>query len=143
MFSFSACYGVEGDVPCPATTRSVSEGTAPCVMLVGSAWAVTSPGLGGGRRQGGNSALYEIVHEECDITGSSAERLDANGDGRADITIVREDGRRRACRAADINFDGASSTPGPTSTGQASSGVASTTSTATGRSTKSRRFARA
>src|SRR5690606_6548035 len=47
----------------------------------------------------------EVLHEECDIEASSAERLDANGDGRADVTIVR-DGNREICRAIDLNFDG-------------------------------------
>ncbi|HVJ20342.1 MAG TPA: hypothetical protein VM686_33230 [Polyangiaceae bacterium] len=47
----------------------------------------------------------QVLHEECQITSPGAERLDANGDGRADITIVRAQGRE-VCRAADINFDG-------------------------------------
>jgi hypothetical protein len=47
----------------------------------------------------------QVLHEECNISASSSERLDANGDGRADVTIVREQGRE-VCRAADINFDG-------------------------------------
>src|SRR5688572_4656933 len=46
-----------------------------------------------------------VLHEECDLEASAAERLDANGDGRADMTIVRK-GSRELCRAADINFDG-------------------------------------
>lgn len=47
----------------------------------------------------------EVVHEECDIKDSNAERLDADGDGRADVTIVRS-GNREVCRAVDLNFDG-------------------------------------
>ena len=47
----------------------------------------------------------EIVHEECDVAASSSERLDANGDGKADVTIVRT-GNRELCRALDLNFDG-------------------------------------
>jgi len=47
----------------------------------------------------------QILHEDCNLTAPGAERLDANGDGRADITIVRAGGRE-LCRAADINFDG-------------------------------------
>ena len=46
-----------------------------------------------------------VVHEECDITASDAEKLDANGDGRADVTIVKQGGRE-TCRAVDLNFDG-------------------------------------
>lgn len=47
----------------------------------------------------------EIVHEECDIEGSGAEQLDANGDGRADVTSVKS-GNTVACQAYDLNFDG-------------------------------------
>ncbi|HYJ10175.1 MAG TPA: hypothetical protein VEX18_14230, partial [Polyangiaceae bacterium] len=32
----------------------------------------------------------KIVHEECDLASGSAEKLDANGDGKADVTLVRE-----------------------------------------------------
>ncbi len=46
-----------------------------------------------------------IVHEECDVASSSAEKLDANGDGRPDVVSVRE-GDREVCRAVDLNFDG-------------------------------------
>src|SRR6187401_832062 len=46
-----------------------------------------------------------LVHEACDVASGSAERLDANGDGRPDVTIVRE-GNREVCRAIDLNFDG-------------------------------------
>src|SRR5262245_26698801 len=46
-----------------------------------------------------------IVHEDCPIDSSSAERLDANGDGKADVVTVR-DGNRDKCRAVDLNFDG-------------------------------------
>jgi len=47
----------------------------------------------------------EIVHEECDIESSGAEKLDANGDGRADVTSVKS-GNAVACQAYDLNFDG-------------------------------------
>jgi hypothetical protein len=47
----------------------------------------------------------QVLHEECNIESPSSERLDANADGRADITIVRAQGRE-LCRAVDINFDG-------------------------------------
>jgi hypothetical protein len=47
----------------------------------------------------------EIVHEECDIEASGAEKLDANGDGRADVSSVKS-GNRIACQAYDLNFDG-------------------------------------
>ncbi|HEY8946952.1 MAG TPA: hypothetical protein VIM73_22065 [Polyangiaceae bacterium] len=48
----------------------------------------------------------EIVHEECDLSSSGAEKLDANSDRKPDVVIVREDGRE-VCRALDLNFDGA------------------------------------
>ncbi|HEX9622675.1 MAG TPA: hypothetical protein VF989_21180 [Polyangiaceae bacterium] len=47
----------------------------------------------------------ELAHEECDLRSSDAERIDANGDGKADVTLVRESGRE-VCRAVDLNFDG-------------------------------------
>lgn len=46
-----------------------------------------------------------IVHEACATDSSSAERLDANGDGKPDVVTVR-DGNRNECRAVDLNFDG-------------------------------------
>jgi hypothetical protein len=46
-----------------------------------------------------------IVHEECDITGSSAKSYDANGDGRPELVRVF-DGGREVCRAVDFNLDG-------------------------------------
>lgn len=47
----------------------------------------------------------EVTHEECDVASGGAEHLDANGDGRADVSLVRE-GARETCRAVDLNFDG-------------------------------------
>ena len=46
----------------------------------------------------------EVVHEPCDIE-SAQEKLDANGDGRADISVVSKGGRP-VCQAADLNQDG-------------------------------------
>jgi hypothetical protein len=46
-----------------------------------------------------------IVHEACTTDSASAEKLDANGDGRPDVVMVR-DGGRELCRAIDLNFDG-------------------------------------
>ena len=46
-----------------------------------------------------------IVHEDCDVNSGSAEKLDANGDGRPEVVIVK-DGNREVCRAIDLNFDG-------------------------------------
>lgn len=47
----------------------------------------------------------EIIHEACDIESSGATKLDANGDGRPDVIVVREEGRE-VCRALDLNLDG-------------------------------------
>ncbi|HMR73828.1 MAG TPA: hypothetical protein PKD61_01910 [Polyangiaceae bacterium] len=46
-----------------------------------------------------------IVHEDCDIKAGSAEKLDANGDGKPDVVLVKS-GSREVCRAVDLNFDG-------------------------------------
>lgn len=46
-----------------------------------------------------------VQHEDCPIESASAEKIDANGDKRPDIYIVR-DGARELCRAVDLNFDG-------------------------------------
>lgn len=47
----------------------------------------------------------KVVHETCDVTSETVEKIDANGDGKVDISIVREGGRE-LCRAVDLNFDG-------------------------------------
>jgi hypothetical protein len=47
----------------------------------------------------------KVTHEACDTGSSDAEKIDANGDGKPDITIVRRGGRE-VCRAVDLNFDG-------------------------------------
>lgn len=46
-----------------------------------------------------------LVLEKCDVESSAAEKLDANGDGRADLVLVQAGGKE-VCRAADLNFDG-------------------------------------
>jgi len=45
-----------------------------------------------------------IEHESCDITSSSAEKLDTNGDGKPDIVRVMSGGRE-VCRMVDLNHD--------------------------------------
>jgi hypothetical protein len=47
----------------------------------------------------------EIKHESCDGNASSALRVDANGDGKADIIHVMN-GPREVCRIVDLNLDG-------------------------------------
>lgn len=43
-----------------------------------------------------------VTHEDCAI--ESGEKLDANGDGKPDVWIVKADGKE-VCRAVDLNFD--------------------------------------
>src|SRR5258705_2683021 len=45
-----------------------------------------------------------IEHESCDVTSSSAEKLDTNGDGKPDIVRVTSGGRE-VCRMVDLNHD--------------------------------------
>lgn len=44
-----------------------------------------------------------VVHEDCAI--GSAEKLDANADGKPDVWLVKSGGKE-VCRAVDLNFDG-------------------------------------
>ena len=76
--------------------------------------SVFQPGCSGrGARSGEGGVVVEkdteIVHEECDVASDKSERLDANGDGKADVTIVKI-GNRELCRALDLNFDGVADT---------------------------------
>lgn len=54
-----------------------------------------------------NKAKHEVelVHEACDTGSSSAQKVDANGDGRPDIIHVMS-GSVELCRVADLNMDG-------------------------------------
>ena len=45
-----------------------------------------------------------IEHEACDVTSSSAQKLDSNGDGKPDIVRVLSGGRE-VCRMVDLNHD--------------------------------------
>jgi hypothetical protein len=55
--------------------------------------------------QAGGGRDTRVVHEACDVSAPNAERLDANGDGKAEVIIVRQGGRI-VCQAADLNLDG-------------------------------------
>src|SRR5690348_6493077 len=46
-----------------------------------------------------------VVHEACNLADPSAERLDANADGKPEVTIVKENGRP-VCQGTDLNLDG-------------------------------------
>ena len=73
------------------------------LLLAGCGGAATT-NVNAGDAAGGPRPI-EIVHEECDIEASGAERLDANGDGVADVTSVKN-GNQVTCQAFDLNFDG-------------------------------------
>jgi hypothetical protein len=97
----------------PTSKRNGQRQRARCgTLLWVSTGAVFLLGCAGTDQEGAKAAEgaavqrdNRVVHEECDITASDAEKLDANGDGRADVTIVKQGGHE-ACRAVDLNFDG-------------------------------------
>ncbi len=78
-------------------------------LLVGASLALGC--AGGSGRMGANGPQdashreTEIRHQACDINSSHVQAIDANGDGRADLTMVM-DGGHEVCRAADLDFDG-------------------------------------
>ncbi len=80
-----------------ARLAAVSVGLAACG---GSEQPPAAPGILKGERRD-----TRIVHEPCDAETGDAEPQDVNGDGRADITIVRSGGTE-LCRFLDLNFDG-------------------------------------
>ncbi len=53
-----------------------------------------------------NGRDTRVVHEECNLADANAERLDANADGKAEVTIVKGKTGRPACQATDLNLDG-------------------------------------
>jgi hypothetical protein len=77
--------------------------TAIAALLVGCAGS-TSGGADSANQASGPRAT-EIVHEDCDVAAAGAERMDANGDGVADVTAVKAD-NQVSCQAFDLNFDG-------------------------------------
>jgi hypothetical protein len=90
--------------PLERCRRAVRGGSVPLLLLVFYC-GCNPPGPAKAADGATAQRKTQILHEECKIADPAAERLDANGDGRADITIVRQGGRE-VCRAADINFDG-------------------------------------
>lgn len=73
------------------------------LLLIGCAGSTS--GKVDSAAQAGGPRPTEIIHEECDVQAAGAERLDANGDGVADVTSVKS-GNQVACQAFDLNFDG-------------------------------------
>jgi hypothetical protein len=68
-------------------------------------------GCGGGSSEGtgakgpsGDSLPLALDHESCDVTSSSVEKIDTNGDGKPDIVRVTSGGRE-VCRMVDLNHD--------------------------------------
>jgi hypothetical protein len=83
-------------------------GTLTLAFVVTTALTACSWGAGttaGAKTGGASERNREIVHVPCDVESSGAERIDANGDGKPDVTIVSEGGKER-CRASDLDFDG-------------------------------------
>ncbi len=64
-----------------------------------------SSGNAGSAADIGGRRPTEIIHEDCDVADTSAERMDANGDGIADVTSVKSN-NQVTCQAFDLNFDG-------------------------------------
>jgi hypothetical protein len=78
------------------------------VLLIGASFQLGCNGTGKSVNSAGNAITTrdtQVVHEPCDITAEHVQKVDANGDHKADITIVLENGRE-ICRAVDLNFDG-------------------------------------
>lgn len=83
-------------------------GTLGFAILIATTFPACSFGASsstGAKTAGGAVRNREIVHQSCDVDSSSAERIDANGDGKPDVTIVSEGGKEQ-CRASDLDFDG-------------------------------------
>jgi|SRR5690554_231054 len=94
------CLGSGGSRWVPLVRWILTAGLV-VVGLSGCGGAQARPGLSEGAQRRDTA----VEHEPCDVDGKGAERVDANGDGRPDIVIVR-DGGREVCRAVDLNLDG-------------------------------------
>ena len=89
---------------------SCGRSAKPAVLVVA---ALLVAGCGGGTQAAGPRSVdsepsrrdTKIVHQDCDVAGSGAEKIDVNGDNRPDVTIVKS-GSSEVCRAVDLNFDG-------------------------------------
>jgi hypothetical protein len=76
---------------------------AMALITVACSWGAST--TTGAKSAANNTRNREIVHQPCDVEASSAEKIDANGDGKPDVTIVSEGGKEQ-CRASDLDFDG-------------------------------------
>lgn len=89
-------------------TRDMNTAWAWALTLSAAVFQFGCNGAGSGGAHSANSITTrdtQVTHEKCDMSSESVEKIDANNDGKADITIVREGGRE-VCRAVDLNFDG-------------------------------------
>jgi len=88
-------------------TRDTKASLALAIVVVASGFqfGCNHAGAGANSANAATKRDTQVTHEACDTRSASAEKIDANGDGKPDITIVR-DGGRELCRAVDLNFDG-------------------------------------
>jgi hypothetical protein len=75
------------------------------LAAVGNIGCSSSANLGVGDKAVATMRSRTIDHEPCDLDSKGADRVDVNGDGRPDLTIVKN-GAKELCRAADLDFDG-------------------------------------
>jgi hypothetical protein len=79
------------------------------VLVIGASFQFGCNGAAGAGANSASGAITtrdtKVTHQPCNTSSSDAEHIDANGDGKPDITIVREGGHE-VCRAVDLNFDG-------------------------------------
>ena len=93
-----------------AQSRTASELRAVwAVLLLGALFQAGCNGAGSAGAKSADGTVTtrdtRVSHEVCDITSEQVQKIDANGDGKSDITIVLAGGRE-LCRAVDLNFDG-------------------------------------
>lgn len=87
-------------------TRGGTCGVLGAGVLLFFQWGCTGgAGAGAQSPDGTGKRDTRVVHEDCAIDSGGTEKLDANNDGKPDVSIVR-DGGREVCRAVDLNFDG-------------------------------------
>ncbi|HEY5958346.1 MAG TPA: hypothetical protein VIV60_17400, partial [Polyangiaceae bacterium] len=74
-------------------------------LVAGLSGCSESASLGVGDKGVATTRSRTIDHEACDVESNNTERVDANGDGQPDLTIVKQ-GTVEVCRSADLDFDG-------------------------------------
>src|SRR4051812_8098342 len=75
-------------------TRETKAGLTWAVLLLGAVFQLGCNGSAGkGVNSAGNAITTrdtEVKHEACDVAAAS-EKIDANGDGKPDISVVKKD----------------------------------------------------